>query len=172
MKNTILIVLVLLFYACGNFVEKKTPFNKIELSNNNTIYNNSSIKYLDTIVHVGLDTLGVKGLNLVINNLSPEQINKYSSGDAYKAILSVNDSVYYIWVDSTLSRRMSVNVLSHEMIHIKQYYNNELTIKNGSPAWKGEPIQLESVYYFDQPWEVEAFDLDGWLYLKIIKTLY
>ena len=52
--------------------------------------------------------------------------------------------------------------LGHEMIHVKQYLNNEIfDYKNGFVRYKGEEFddsyksKLEN--YFESPWEIEAY---------------
>lgn len=55
--------------------------------------------------------------------------------------------------------------LSHEMVHVKQYFRGELANdKNGKWVWKKEIA--EEYKYEDQPWEKEATSLENDLFLK------
>lgn len=63
-----------------------------------------------------------------------------------------------------------LEVLSHEMVHVKQYLLGELEDHADITLWKGTEYQdtcaIGSAEYFFQPWEVEAFGMQvGLLHL-------
>jgi hypothetical protein len=54
------------------------------------------------------------------------------------------------------SRAESIMILSHELIHYKQYYDHRLFDLNTSIQWEGKSYNTSSEYE-QRPWEVEAF---------------
>jgi hypothetical protein len=53
-----------------------------------------------------------------------------------------------------------IEVLMHELIHVKQYANNELfDYKNGDTKYDGRVYPLNEGYeeYWNSPWEIEAY---------------
>jgi len=59
--------------------------------------------------------------------------------------------------------------LGHELVHVKQYLNNELfDYKSGDVRYKGlffdASHYTEEEKYFDSPWEIEAYGREWGLY--------
>ena len=59
--------------------------------------------------------------------------------------------------------------LGHELVHIKQYLNNEVfDYKDGSVRYKGLVFDashyIDEEKYFDSPWEIEAYGREWGLY--------
>ena len=71
-----------------------------------------------------------------------------------------------------MSRKQSINVLSHELIHLKQYYNKELMIIKDSIYWKNELINIFSISYKNRPWEIEAYADQKNIERDMLKILY
>lgn len=63
--------------------------------------------------------------------------------------------------------KATLETIGHELIHIKQYLNNELfDYKNGDVRYKGKVFkdwQKGEEYYFS-PWEIEAYGHETGLY--------
>ena len=54
--------------------------------------------------------------------------------------------------------------LAHEMVHLKQFVRKELwDYESGRVQWKSRAYS-KKVHYEDQPWEKEAYRLEGELY--------
>ena len=54
--------------------------------------------------------------------------------------------------------------LAHEMVHLKQFVRKELwDYESGRVRWKSRAYS-KKVHYEDQPWEKEAYRLEGELY--------
>ena len=54
--------------------------------------------------------------------------------------------------------------LAHEMVHLKQFVRKELwDYESGRVQWKSKAYS-KKVHYEDQPWEKEAYRLEGELY--------
>lgn len=77
---------------------------------------------------------------------------------------------------NTISKRTKVQIkklreamecLGHELIHVKQYLNNELfDYANGDVRWKGKVIKdwREGEDYYFSPFEIEAYGHETGLY--------
>jgi hypothetical protein len=72
--------------------------------------------------------------------------------------------------------KMLMMNVGHEMIHIKQYLNNELfDYVDGKARYKGQVFHsghsddLEK--YFDSPWEIEAYGREYGLYKVFVKKI-
>ena len=63
-----------------------------------------------------------------------------------------------------------LKILAHEMVHVKQYAKNELkdTKFNNTRviSWKGEIH--DDTFYWDQPWEIEAYGIEKSLFVKFM----
>ena len=60
--------------------------------------------------------------------------------------------------------------LAHEMVHVKQFVRKELwDYETGRVQWKSR--SFGRVHYNDQPWEKEAYRLEGELY-KMFEECY
>jgi hypothetical protein len=70
-----------------------------------------------------------------------------------------NNREFIIELEKTLCLYDFVTSLIHEMIHVKQYVRKELTDEGNNVFWKGE--DCSKVAYSKQPWEVEAYTLQG-----------
>ena len=61
--------------------------------------------------------------------------------------------------------------LAHEMVHLKQFVRGELfDYENGRVQWKSRTFGR--VHYTDQPWEKEAYRLEGYLYKEFAESYY
>tara|TARA_Y100000310_G_scaffold237160_1_gene240413 strand:+ start:165 stop:683 length:519 start_codon:yes stop_codon:yes gene_type:complete len=77
---------------------------------------------------------------------------------------------------SSLSTYYMLKTLAHEMVHVKQFATNQLTGWH-SATWNN--VDFENTPYRIQPWEQEAFELEGtmlkdfWVYLRNkVKRMY
>jgi hypothetical protein len=66
--------------------------------------------------------------------------------------------------------------LGHELIHVKQYLNNEIfDYRNGDVRYKGLIFDashyMDEEKYFDSPWEVEAYGREWGLYVLFCSNL-
>jgi len=66
--------------------------------------------------------------------------------------------------------------LGHELVHVKQYLNNEIfDYKNGDVRYKGLIFDashyMDEEKYFDSPWEVEAYGRELGLYVLFCRNL-
>lgn len=145
-------------------------FNRIELSENNHIVNTLMPSYYDTILSVGLDLAGLESNVIVISPLSDESKASFG-GSSLKAHIRYYNGVYYLFIDK-LDRLESMLVISHEIIHIKQYSSSDLIYENNVLIWKGEEMDINNIDYGERPWEAEAFFNESKLFSVIYDKLY
>lgn len=156
-----LILLGLLFILfCGFYYftndQKEEYFNEVVLSENNLIINNVLPKYIDTILSVGLDHAGLVGVTIVVNEMSGVAENMIPDYEL-KAHVREWEGIFYLFIGS-VNKQEAIRVLSHEIIHIHQYYSQELNYFDGKVYWKGDEYDLNDISYDQRPWEEDAFD--------------
>jgi len=153
---------------------KKEPekyFNSVKFNSVNYVNNNTDKNYYDTIIKVGLEKLNLRDVSVLITPLSPSI--KSSLGDNYelKAHLRENGDEYVLFIDD-VSREESITIISHELIHLKQYLTKELVYSNGIVYWQKKEFVLNDIGYGDRPWETDAFNKEPELSSKIKSVLY
>lgn len=67
-----------------------------------------------------------------------------------------------------------LQTLAHEMVHVKQFATGELRLlasKGRAARWNNVPWKNnrdEMDYYYDSPWEIEAFGRERGLYIRFV----
>ena len=56
--------------------------------------------------------------------------------------------------------------LLHELVHLKQWIDNKLTLKSGKMYYNGSKVS--DMNYYDQPHEIEAFTMQESLYKQYV----
>lgn len=166
--SIVLVIVGLLILLINN--QKESYFKSVELSLNNTVINNGLPKYMDTVIVVSLDVANVKGINLVLDKLSEEAKRQFSGGDL-KAHMRYAYNYFYLFTDD-YSRDESIEVFSHEVIHVQQYFSNDLIYNGVKVYWKGQEFDLNEIEYNDRPWEKEAFEKQGEISKQVKNILY
>ncbi len=175
MKKVLIILAILvglfLLYKLTSYTEPS--FEKVKLDKaNSTVYNTTEQGFLDTIVYVGLDNLKIRDVIVIIKPL--ESGAQVEDGGTLKAHIIGYGKQYVIFTDA-LGRKESITVMSHELIHLQQYYTGRLLVKNKMITWQNNTLPLVdwiNVSYNNRPWEQEAFQLQGPLRDSIITKLY
>lgn len=168
----ILAILILIFIIYKIFTYKEQTFNKFDFKNYHHVFNMTETLYLDTIVHSGLQSLNIDSVIVIIKPLKDKE--GLLPGDLVtKAYIKTNGVQYIIFIDKS-NRIDNITILSHELIHLKQYYKNELILINDgkTPIWKGDTINLKNYTYENRPWEKEAFDNQNRIASEMKKMLY
>jgi len=181
MKNTIIkyagIILLILLIIFGIYklaTTKEKTFRLVNIEKNNFIQNKTDKPYLDSIVHVGMNELGVSGTYIIIRPLTKEVKQQFSNELQFKAHIKGLGKQYVIWIDD-MDRSETILVLSHELIHLRQYYNGKLVVSNDTIKWNNQIIpltELSTIEYNARPWEIEAFQEQKYLDIDIRKVLY
>ncbi len=100
-------------------------------------------------------------------------IRNISRGDYLGRMIDdyVDQNKFVVVLDSTMGRKLSLQTLAHEIVHVAQYLNGKIKHRksNGTMKvyWKRKKILddkkeedfLTSDEYFALPWEVEAYRL-------------
>jgi hypothetical protein len=79
-----------------------------------------------------------------------------------------NPRAFEISVNAKKQRHKILQILAHEMVHVKQYAKNELKSDNPlSASFAGKAYKITSSLedYLNYPWEIEAFGREQGLYL-------
>lgn len=76
---------------------------------------------------------------------------------------------YRIDLNKDLSRKIILQTLAHELVHVKQYTKKQLGVTymiDGSyfGIWKKKSFNMDGLNYFFTPWEVEAAGKENGLY--------
>lgn len=147
---------------------KEKPFNQIELDKNNVIKNTTELAYYDTILHVGLNELGIDSTYLIIKPFEGVQMGEFD----LQAYILGNKTQFMVYMKKT-SRMQAIEFLSHELIHLKQYHEGRLIkVDNTNMIWEGDTLDGMEIPYKERPWEKEAYEGQRELYKKIKTKLY
>ena len=173
-KNTILIILLIIVVIGIIYLvtRKEETFKTYSPLNRNAITNLVKSKtYLDTIVMVGLDKLGIGGYSVQIR---PQQgTTKIDDEFTAEAFILGNEYNSVIYTKESLGRGTAIKILAHELIHLEQYRSGKIKkLGNGSIEWNGELIEdITTIPYNEREWEKEAFDKGRDLEKEIRKEL-
>ena len=155
-------------------IYKEQTFNRIDIETTNLIANRTDRNYLDSIVYVGLNEMNLDSVAITIRQISPEVQEMFDSNSQLKAHIIGKENQYIIFVDE-MSRDEAIKVLSHELIHLKQYYTKKLILEKDKVIWDGREVyqnEINETKYEQRPWEAEAFAGQRGLENKIREILY
>ena len=170
LTGVVLILLVLVFLVIYQSQNSKEPsFTSVELKNGNSIINNTLPNYYDTIISVGLEIYGIEGVTVFVEELS-EESKKSFSGELNAHVRYLNGS-FYLFIDS-FNKQRAITIISHEIVHIKQYLDGTFIYNNGEINWNGKTYLLEDMNYDDRPWESQAFEMESKLGSQISEVVY
>ncbi len=82
-----------------------------------------------------------------------------------------DENIITMDIDSQLTPERLVDVLSHEMVHVKQLAKGQLKYKGKKIYWKGNYVNHKKLSYYDHPWEHEAWKNQKLLAGKVWKIL-
>jgi hypothetical protein len=82
-----------------------------------------------------------------------------------------DENIIAMDLDSQLAPEKLVDVLSHEMVHVKQLAKGRLKYKGKKIYWKGNFVNHKKLSYYDHPWEHEAWRNQKILAGKVWKIL-
>lgn len=176
MKKIVIIslfILSILFFFYLIFFNSSNTFKNIKNLNKGKIVNTTDDKYIDTILYCGLNLSNIDSINIVI--LPIENKSKYlyfNDNIEFKALINYYSGVYYLYIDDN-TRNENIEIISHEIVHINQYYNKKLILlNNGYVIWNGDTLNGNKINYYERPWEIEAFSEQNIIKNKILKILY
>lgn len=177
---SIILVLTFLFgylrYKKINIFEERS-FKVVEFETTNNIYNITKQDYYDEVVKVGLRELGIDSSTVVIKPITQQAKDNFDSNTELKAHILPNGNTtesFVIWIDE-VSKSESIGILSHELIHLLQYQTKQIEIVKDGVIWEGKKYSYEefqNMEYRERPWEVDAFNKQRELQIKMEKVLY
>lgn len=172
-KFWIIVSVVLLLIALVMWLsqQEEKPFKRVHLTQNNVVANYTDMNFLDTIAHVGLDTLGLCDITLYIKPLSKNAKDNFGSEIELKALMYGHGDEYVIWIDH-IGKEEGINVISHELIHLLQYRSRELVYEGFYVYWNRAKYDIKETAYMSRPWEVDAFERQAPLQRTIRSVLY
>jgi len=138
---------------------KERTFNLVEFETTNSIVNKTDLAYIDSIVYLGLNYLQIDSVYISVRPITNEVKVNFDPYMTLKAHIIGNKSQYMLWIDN-MSRSESITVISHELIHLKQYNENRLFIANNYIMWDNNIYtydEVNTIDYFKREWELEAF---------------
>lgn len=95
---------------------------------------------------------------------------KLTNCSAYGYCLETDDhKTFELEIRKGLSLYDLISTVCHEMVHVKQYYRKELCPEQ--LRWKTKKMPSVGLDYMDQPWEKEAFKLEGVLALECFQEI-
>ena len=188
--SIILIILLSLFLLHESFKEKfmqriefllevgtykEEEFIILDIETTNVTLNYTDRLYLDTIVKVGLKQMGLDD-NIVVSirPISDEIQQRFDSEMILQAHIMGKGNQYALFVDD-MSRYEAIKVISHELVHLKQYRSEKLILNKNSVIWDGREYsewEINDMDYMRRPWEREAYDEQRWLSSTLNELLY
>ncbi len=154
----VLILIILLSFITYLILRPTVQFNKVELDPNLNVWNQTEMSYLDTIVSVGITQLGIEPKFVLLRDLVhlPKEIDGYE----VKSHIRYNKLGGFVIYIQPMGRTECIDVLSHELIHVKQFMNDGYDVGLDTLVYKGKVYTSENMpKYEDRPWEQEAFIL-------------
>ena len=74
-------------------------------------------------------------------------------------------------LESKLKTGRLIEVIAHEMVHVKQTVRGQLASRGVSLFWRGKKVLCSKINYYDRPWEIEAWSKQTLLSNKIFRLL-
>lgn len=99
-----------------------------------------------------------------------KNLHKNEKDEAY--CVQEDKNTYNITIDPKFGKRKLLITLAHEMVHLKQYVNGELKhlARKKLDKFCGNDYP-ENMFYWEQPWEIEAYGRELGLYRMFIMDL-
>jgi predicted metallopeptidase len=155
-------------------IYQEQTFKQLDIKTTNMVVNRTEDNYLDSVVYVGLNELGMDSIAVTIRPITDEVKQRFDSEGNLKAHILGRGRQYIIFLDD-MSRDESIKILSHELIHLRQYFTEKLILHKNGVIWNGRVISeygVSELKYDDRPWEIEAFGEQRKLENKIRNILY
>lgn len=166
----LLVLLVLVIIAILQEIPDK-PFNKVQYSENNYVVNYTRYPYMDTILYVGLDSLGMCDITVEVKTLSQDAKDNFPAGVELRGLIYGSGRQYIMWVDKG-DRKEHIRIVAHELIHLRQYNSKQLVYDGFYVYWARAKYDLKEIEYFSRPWEADAFEHEIKLDKQIRSVLY
>lgn len=156
MKRLILVFAILALFADNLFSQSVIR-----------VYGTTNAEIVKSQVHRSLDYLNLHNpifLYISFSDALPKQVK----GVTYR-VYSVDAAknkvcTYRIRINTKLNDVQRLNVLAHEMMHVKQFVEGELEVMHGRHViWKGAKYATKNFNDRSMPWEVDAYRYDQYV---------
>ena len=138
----------------------------------NLVFNFTSQSYYDTIILTGLQILGIQDVGVTVEPLSDKAKENFAKqGGELAAHLREYYGSYYLYIDPAPLNE-AIDVIAHELIHLKQYNTSELVFKNDTLTWRNKIYERNELSYGERPWEIDADEKGNELAKQIKEKLY
>jgi hypothetical protein len=146
-------------------------FKRAQFSENNIVINYTKYPYMDTIVYVGLDSLDMCDMTVTVKRLSEEAKANFPEDLELRGMI-YGDGHQYVMYVTDASRSEHINIVAHELIHLRQYYSKQLVYDGWYVYWNRAKYDLKEIEYGIRPWEADAFQQEVGLEKQIKSVLY
>lgn len=176
-RDIVLIVLILVLVLLIIFRPKSTTtyYRPVSLPFKNFVKNSTDKKYIDTIIHIGLEELNIKNTSIQVVPLTNEIRNKFDENLELNAAIIGNKYQFIMYVGD-INRSEAIETVSHELIHLQQYHTEKLKVLDEHQLWWDGKIISHSIVgtipYEEREWEVEAFNYQAILGKRIERVLF
>ena len=103
-------------------------------------------------------------LNIVTNLVRDQQMDA--------AVTGLEERKFVMEVDADLDLDRTLEMLAHEMVHVKQFALGELVDNPGGKTvkWQGKRVSVrDDDGYWTLPWEIEAYGRQPGLYARFCR---
>jgi hypothetical protein len=155
-----LVVIVAMFIFVLTEPKEKEPKPVFEFPSSIVVNNFSNKSYIDTIAMVTLyDVLELDSINLSIHDMPIGMSNENHTLAGYITANPFQRHTYFLFVDPQCTTVSNIELIAHEMSHVKQYESGDLKplMDNSGVIYKGDTIRSAKVKYMDRAHEIDAF---------------
>jgi Zn-dependent protease with chaperone function len=162
-----LILIILIYFLINK--QPEITFKKVAFTEKNIVINRTKNSFLDTIVLAGLNSMKIDSVTVAVFPLTSDQIDGF---ELKGLIYQTKNGQYVIHVKKT-NRRESIEIIAHELIHLRQYLSKELIVELNGVRYKNIFYDFEYFPdYYGRVWEKEAFDEQNKVEANIMEILY
>lgn len=168
------VVIIFLFFFMKKILTKKS-FNDFNFPDTLVVNNYTEHSNADTITMVLLhEIFDYDTMKVNIFDLSNFKQMRNTEFSGYIIKNRNFDKSYDIFIAKKLP--ISLNkILSHEIIHLNQFETGRLKYVDDQPSkmiYEGDTIDLNSVDYYERPFEKDAFSKQSSITRQLNNTLY
>ena len=122
-------------------------------------------EFIDGCITIFIDNLKIGGsrYNLIINPISKNTTNilrsrtKNAKITYSGSVTKINDNLLLMELDTTLKKDRLLEVMAHEMMHVKLIVSGMFSVVGKKHYWMGKEIKSSKMSYFNLPWEQHAW---------------
>lgn len=173
--GAILFVTLIVYSIYRTYQFETAPMKRLDLSEYpNEVINYSSIPYLDTVTHVMLKNMNIKGVRIVLLDVKNSVSLNIMDGSVVNGfVVERFDGVLQVFIKPKSSKLAVFQTLAHELVHVKQVIDGRLkVIDRNNAVWMGDTVDINGWEYIKRPWEVEAYDVQNSIRWDAINFLY